>query len=69
MKTRPILEDTAKAAESHISDEEWEKATSAHERFKALLDTKPQAKARYDVVLAEINSRQATLRRLREARR
>ena len=68
MKTRPTPEDTAKAAESHISDEEWEKAASAHERFKALLDTKPQAKARYDIVLAEINSRQATLRRLREAR-
>jgi predicted XRE-type DNA-binding protein len=39
-----------------------------HERFKALLETKPRAKARHDAVLAEINSRQATLRRLREAR-
>ena len=68
MKTRPIPEDTAKAAESIISDEEWEKAASAHERFKALLETKPQAKARFDVVLAEIRDRQATLRRLREAR-
>lgn len=41
---------------------------TAHERFKALLETKPRAKARYDAVLAEISSRQATLRRLREAR-
>lgn len=68
MEVRYHPEDTAKAAGSHISDEEWEQAASAHERFKALLDTKPQAKARYDAVLAEINNRQATLRRLREAR-
>ncbi len=47
---------------------DWKRASKAHERFKALLETKPRAKARYDAVLAEINSRQATLRRLREAR-
>ena len=68
LKTRPIPEDTAKAAEAHISDEEWANAASAPERFRALLETKPQAKARYDAVLAEIRNRQATLRRLREAR-
>jgi len=38
------------------------------ERFKELLEVKPRAKARYDAVLGEINARQATLRRLREAR-
>lgn len=68
MTTRSILTDDAKAVESTISDEEWQQAETAHERFKALLETTPRAKARYDTVLAEINSRQATLRRLREAR-
>lgn len=68
MSTRAIPADTAKVAEAAITDEEWARAETAHERFKALLETKPRAKARYDAVLAEINSRQATLRRLREAR-
>ncbi len=68
MSTRTIPTDNAKAADTTISDEEWARAEGAHERFKALLETKPRAKARYDAVLAEINSRQATLRRLREAR-
>jgi predicted XRE-type DNA-binding protein len=68
MSTRSIPIDDAKAAEATITDEEWERAETAHERFKALLETKPRAKARYDAVLAEISSRQATLRRLREAR-
>ena len=68
MKTRSIPEDTALVSESDVSDDEWKRAATAHERFKRLLETKPQAKARFDVVLAEIDSRQATLRRLREAR-
>ena len=68
MSTRTIPTDDAKVAEATITDEEWAQAETAHERFKALLETKPRAKARYDAVLAEINSRQATLRRLREAR-
>ncbi len=68
MTTRSIPTDDAKAAEATISAEEWKQSETAHERFKALLETKPRAKARYDAVLAEINSRQATLRRLREAR-
>lgn len=68
MSTRTIPTDNAEAADATISDEEWARAEGAHERFKALLETKPRAKARYDAVLAEINSRQATLRRLREAR-
>lgn len=68
MTTRAIPTDKAKADEASITDEEWEQADAAQERFKALLETKPRAKARYDAVLAEINSRQATLRRLREAR-
>jgi DNA-binding transcriptional regulator YiaG len=68
MSTRTIPTDNAKVAEAAITDEEWARAETAHERFKALLETKPRAKARYDAVLAEINSRQATLRRLREAR-
>jgi predicted XRE-type DNA-binding protein len=68
MSARSIPIDDAKAAEAAITDEEWERAETTHERFKALLETKPRAKARYDAVLAEISSRQATLRRLREAR-
>lgn len=68
MSTHSIPVDTAEAAGSTISEEEWKQAETAHERFKALLETKPRARARYDAVLAEINSRQATLRRLREAR-
>jgi DNA-binding transcriptional regulator YiaG len=68
MSTRTIPTDNAKVSEAAITDEEWARAETAHERFKALLETKPRAKARYDAVLAEINSRQATLRRLREAR-
>jgi hypothetical protein len=68
MSTRSIPTDNARVTDTTITDEEWEKAETAHERFKALLETKPRAKARYDAVLTEINSRQATLRRLREAR-
>lgn len=66
MSTIPT--DNAHATDTEISDEEWKQSEDAHERFKSLLETKPKAKARYDAVLAEINSRQATLRRLREAR-
>ena len=68
MTTRTIPSDTAEAAETTITDQEWTHAATGHERFKVLLETKPRAKARHDAVLAEINSRQATLRRLREAR-
>lgn len=68
MATRTIPTDSAKAAGTAISVHEWAQTKNSHERFKALLETKPRAKARYDAVLAEINSRQATLRRLREAR-
>lgn len=68
MRTRTIPTDTVKAADTTITDDEWKQAETAHERFRVLLETKPRAKARYDAVLAEINSRQATLRRLREAR-
>ena len=68
MTTRTIPTDNAKVADTTITDLEWADATNAHERFKALLETKPRAKARHDAVLAEINSRQATLRKLREAR-
>ena len=68
MSPRTIPTDTATATDATITDAEWEQADNAHERFKALLETKPRAKARHDAVLAEINSRQATLRRLREAR-
>ena len=51
-----------------VTDADWQRAQGAQERYKDLLDAKPAAKARYDAVLAEIAARQATLRRLREAR-
>lgn len=66
--TRSIPTDKATAADATITDAEWAQADTAHDRFKALLETKPRAKARHDAVLAEISNRQATLRRLREAR-
>jgi hypothetical protein len=66
--TPTIPADEAKAADATITDAELAQAGTAHDRFKALLETKPRAKARHDAVLAEISSRQATLRRLREAR-
>jgi DNA-binding transcriptional regulator YiaG len=67
MSTR-LPDDRARVATATITDEAWAQAETAHERFKVLLETKPRAKARYDAVLAEIRGRQATLRRLREAR-
>ena len=68
MTKRTIPIDNAKAADTKLTSADWERAEGAHERFKELLDVKPRAKARYDAVLGEINARQATLRRLREAR-
>jgi ribosome-binding protein aMBF1 (putative translation factor) len=68
MNQRPIPTDTAEAASTPLTGTDWEKAQGAHERYKELLEAKPRAKARYDAVLAEIAARQATLRRLREAR-
>lgn len=37
-----IPEDNATAAETLLSDEDWKQAEGAHERFKALSETKPQ---------------------------
>ena len=68
MTKRTIPVDNVAANASRLSDEDWKQAEGAHQRYKDLLETKPRAKARYDAVLAEINARQATLRRLREAR-
>jgi predicted XRE-type DNA-binding protein len=68
MTKRSIPIDNAKAASTKLEAEDWKRAEGAHERFKELLEIKPRAKARYDAVLGEINARQATLRRLREAR-
>jgi DNA-binding transcriptional regulator YiaG len=68
MSDRAVPTDLTNAAEATIADEEWARVETAHDRFKAILATKPRAKARYDAVRDEIDSRQATLRRLREAR-
>ncbi|MCZ7535666.1 MAG: helix-turn-helix domain-containing protein [Acidimicrobiia bacterium] len=66
--SRATSTDRARVTALTITDEEWERAETAHARFQALLETKPRAKALFDSVLAEINGRQATLRRLRQAR-
>ena len=68
MTKRTIPTDTAKAKDTKLKPGDWKRAEDAHDRFKGLLDAKPRAKARYDAVLAEISARQATLRKLREAR-
>jgi hypothetical protein len=68
MPERAIPTDGAKVRDAGRTPSEWKHAERAHETFKALLDVKPRAKARYDAVLAEISARKATLRRLREAR-
>jgi predicted XRE-type DNA-binding protein len=68
MNEPTIPSDTAEAASTELTDSDWQRARGAHGRYKDLLDAKPVAKARYDAVLAEIAARQATLRRLREAR-
>ena len=68
MTKNTIPVDSAKAVETPLVDSDWKRAADAHDQFKALLDVKPRAKARYDAVLSEINARQATLRRVREAR-
>ena len=52
-----IPTDIAKAAEVEITDDEWTRAATAHERFKALLASKPRATARYNAALGEINRR------------
>ena len=68
MTKRSIPTDNAKAASTKLKADDWKRAEGAHERFKEMLEVKPRAKARYDAMLGEINARQATLRRLREAR-
>jgi hypothetical protein len=50
-----IPADNTKTADATITGADWEQAETAHERFKALLETKPRAKSGYDALLAEIN--------------
>lgn len=68
MSPRAIPQDAVRVVDTTIAEDEWGQAETAHDRFKVLLETKPRAKARADAVMAEIQGRQATLRRLREAR-
>ena len=68
MARRTIPTVRAEVRGAKLTPADWERADGAHDRFKALLDVKPHAKARYDAVLAEISARRATLRWLREAR-
>jgi septal ring factor EnvC (AmiA/AmiB activator) len=67
-RARPLPADTAQAATTRIRPAEWDGAGTTHERFKALVEERPAAKRRRDATLAEIDRRQVTLRRLREAR-
>jgi hypothetical protein len=68
MNEPTVPTDTAEAASTELTDADWQRTRGANERYEDQLDAKPRAKARYDAVLAEIAARQATLRRLREAR-
>ncbi|HUP76818.1 MAG TPA: helix-turn-helix domain-containing protein [Acidimicrobiales bacterium] len=68
MSKRTIPIDKIAAKSARLSEADWKRAEGAQQRYKDLLETKPRAKARYDSVMAEINARQTTLRRLREAR-
>lgn len=43
--------DEARVADTVISAREWKASADAHERFKALVESKPRAKVRYDAVL------------------
>lgn len=51
MDRRLVPVDEARAADTAISADEWRGSVDAHERFKALMELKPRAKARYDAVL------------------
>lgn len=46
--------DGARAADTVISAEEWKASVDAHERFKALVELMPRAKARHDAVLESL---------------
>jgi hypothetical protein len=46
--------DEARVADTVISAREWKASADAHERFKALVESKPRAKVRYDSFLASL---------------
>jgi hypothetical protein len=48
MRTRSIPTDDATAADTKLTSVDWRRAEGAHERYKALLEVKLRAKARYD---------------------
>ncbi len=54
--------------DDQLTDEDWERASGAHDRLLAFVRASPRAKSRFDSVLSEIDQRQATLRKVREAR-
>lgn len=51
MASHLVPVDEARVADTVISAVEWKASVDAHERFKALMESKPQAKARYDAFL------------------
>ncbi len=55
MGARAIPTDSARVDESTLTSLDWARADGAHDRFKALLDVNPKAKARYVAALAELN--------------
>lgn len=65
--TRHLPVDSQGVADQ-LTDEDWERADGSHDRLLAFVQASPQAKARFDKVLSEIDQRQATLRKVREAR-
>lgn len=51
-----------------LTDRDWEVAQDAHSRLVGLLESSPRAKEAFDRLLAEIQERQVSLRKVREAR-
>jgi hypothetical protein len=65
---RRIPADSAKVDQTRLTPEDWERAERASEEFKALVRRRPRAKASYEALLTEIQARQTTLAKLRQAR-
>lgn len=51
MDRHPVPADESRVADTVVSAEEWDASADAHDRFKALVESKPRAKARYDAAL------------------
>ena len=60
---RPVEE----KPDAAFTDVDWQRSVGAHEQLIELVRSTPRAQARFESVLADIDRRQATLRKVREA--